>query len=182
MASAQPGSTPERETQEGQTVKRAIVLIGSLLLTLALGAPVGATHQGEGDRVFGSGQVEALAFEVSARHFTTGAAAGEVHGHVSFTNTSHPEDFTVSGEVVCVAVMGNLAAVVGRITQTSESAASFMGGTIALFLTDNGRSGTPPDEMFPGLSPTPPAPNPTCAPICCIGGQVDGDVRIEDNA
>lgn len=156
-------------------MKRAIVLIGSLVLTLALGAPVGATHQGEGDRVTGKGTSGGFAFEVNARYFTTGGPIGEVHGQISLTE---PTGVFVSGEVVCVAVMGNIATVLGRITEATQPL--FVGGTVGLFLTDNGRSGTPPDEMGFFFSQAPPAP--TCAAAAGFAPIDSGDIRIEDNA
>lgn len=92
---------------------------------------------------------------VSAHSDATGL---DPRGHVRARGTTGAPmgEFEVSGPVTCLRVEGNRAAVKYRFSQASGSAATFKGGGVEIFITDNGppRDGQPADEVG-FLSPQP---------------------------
>lgn len=124
----------------------ALLALGAFLV--ALEAPGLASHGGGGgprDFAVGSGSNE-FAVAVGEAHLSVAAHAGRdggpPTGHVRAKGDPDgdgpAEPFTLEGEVTCIEVSANRAAVKYRFKHAEGSAAPLEGGGVQIFIEDNG--------------------------------------------
>lgn len=116
----------------------AAVALASLTSTSVVqAADAGDSATGSGDNGF------ALVVGKSRISASAHASADGVSGHVRAQGDPDGDDgpttrFTTEGEVTCLEVRGNRAAIKYRFTHAEGSAESFEGGGIQIFIEDNG--------------------------------------------
>jgi hypothetical protein len=128
----------------------------SLLVLLAFGAASGGAQQGQNqDFASGSGTNEFLV--VLGEAHLSGAAhsgpsgedpAGHIRAQGDPDGAGPMEPFQLEGEVTCLRVSDNRAAIKYRFKHATGSAAPFAGGGVEIFLEDNGNpvDGQPVDR------------------------------------
>ena len=124
----------------------AVGLLVSFSL-LALEGVAGASHgPGNGPRIFGVGSgANQFLFVVGEARLSVAAhldEQGRPNGHVRAQGEPDGpgpfESFLLEGEVTCIRVTGNRAAIKYRFKHAEGSAEPFEGGGVQIFLEDNG--------------------------------------------
>jgi hypothetical protein len=114
----------------------AVVTLSTVTLAAA---PAKSFAVGGGDQVYSSGSKH---FSISAHNGPNGAS-----GHVVFTQQDASfGDFTLSGHVSCVSVVGNLATIGVTIEHGTGTATGQPG--IHIYVTDNGNGGSGTPDSF----------------------------------
>jgi hypothetical protein len=137
--------TRERRPHVGRRLATAIGLVVSV--SLAMEGVAGASHgPGDGPRIYGVGSGENQ-FLIAIGQARLSVAAhldrlGRPNGHVRAQGEPDGpgpfESFTLEGEVTCIHVEGNKAAIKYRFKHAEGSAEPFQGGGVQIFLEDNG--------------------------------------------
>ena len=137
-----------------RTTVASTVVVSSLL---ALQEIAGASHgAGNGPRIFGVGSgsnqflvaIGQARLSVAAHLDQLGRPNGHVHAEGEPDGPGPFEPFALEGEVTCIRVTGNKAAIKYRFKHAEGSAAPFEGGGVQIFLEDNGdpRNGVAVDK------------------------------------
>jgi hypothetical protein len=129
------------------TVKRLSIVTGLILFALAAPSLVFGSHSGSAggprDFVTGSGTNQFLV-AIGEAHLSVAAHAGPT-GHVRAMGdpdgAGPMEPFALEGEVTCLRVDGNRAAIKYRFKHAEGSAEPFQDGGVQIFIEDNGRPG-----------------------------------------
>ena len=139
-----------QRTDFGKRAQRSLAgAVGAVLAFLALpGSFAASSHsQGDGPRDFavGSGSNQFLfavgeaRLSVSAHRGPPGTrATGHVRAKGDPDGSGPLEPFKLEGEVTCLEVRGNRAAIKYRFKHAEGSAEPFAGGGVEIFLEDNG--------------------------------------------
>lgn len=121
--------------------RSAVVFVAAVLaLTMAAAGIAGASHgSGAGPRDFAVGAAKNTFATGTPNHLMVSAhgAAAAVTGHVRAKGDLAGE-FKLEGEVTCLRVEGNRAALKYRFKHATGSAAPFEGGGVQVFIEDNG--------------------------------------------
>jgi hypothetical protein len=117
----------------------AFAVAGLALLTAAAGIASASHGSGGGPRDFAVGAAKNTFATGTPNHLMVSAhgAAADVTGHVRAKGDLGGE-FTLEGEVTCLRVEGNRAALKYRFKHATGSAAPFDGGGVQVFIEDNG--------------------------------------------
>ena len=142
---SRPRNTREPHRQVGRRVVAAIGLVVSV--SVVIEGVAGASHgPGNGPRIFGVGSGENQ-FLVAIGEARLSVAAhldqqGRPNGHVRAQGEPDGpgpfESFFLEGEVTCIRVTANRAAIKYRFKHAEGSAEPFQGGGVQIFLEDNG--------------------------------------------
>jgi hypothetical protein len=149
MESAMPNPSRRKTRERGHAGKRlasAIAIVVSFSL-LVLEGDAGASHgPGDGPRIYGVGSgSNQFIFVVGESRLSIAAHLDELgrpNGHA--TAQGEPDDagpfesFFLEGEVTCINVVGNRAAIKYRFRHAEGSGEPFEGGGVQVFLEDNG--------------------------------------------
>ena len=153
----------------------AIALTGATLLLApasATGASGSDVAKGHGTTFFG----DSFAFSATAAFNDTGA-----RGSVQLDTANGATEETFYGDVTCLRVVGNMASIVGNITNVSPPAAVYSSFRSFIIQTsDGGKFGTTADTVTYGFSTSVAAPDGFC-PTPTVGFPITtGDVVITD--
>jgi hypothetical protein len=166
-------------------MRKLFVLLGALLGVAAAGAGTAqALHSGPELRTYGRGTATAIGVEIvfdfSARLGPHEAidVFGEPHGRMTF---EIPEAETgVTAEVTCLTVVGNRAAIGGRIK--SAFGVFTFGRSVVFHVVDNTlpNGENPVPDLFAQIVSADPAPQ-VCPPPIDGFPLTSGDVVVEQN-
>jgi hypothetical protein len=119
---------------------RAFAVAGLALLTAAAGIASASHGSGAGPRDFAVGAAKNTFATGTPNHLMVSAhgAAAAATGHVRAKGDLGGE-FTLEGEVTCLRVEGNRAAIKYRFKHATGSAAPLAGGGVQVFVEDNGQ-------------------------------------------